>query len=526
MHPRGKIKRIATATALLALTVGAAVATGAGGAGRGAAERPNVIVIVTDDQDEGSFTRKLMPNTFRLMDGGTRLTNFTVATPLCCPSRAAQLTGQYGHNNGVLTNHPGYRRLVRPDNVLPAWLREAGYRTAHVGRFLNGFRRGGQGDPAPGWDRWVGLMNLHYRDYALSVEGDLRTVRGTSPRRYATRDLHRRGNRILRSLIGTGDPFYLQFDELAPHSDHLARGTCAYSALPGPLGFSAIRGADGVHVPRDPSGERSVADKPSFIRALDPIGAAERAGIQRRMRCRAAAIAEADRGIGRMVRLLRAQGVLDETAFVFYSDNGFFDGQHRIVKSKGLPYEESIQVPAMIRVPDAYLDSPGPLRTDLPTSNIDVAPTVLDLADAQPCLEPGDCRRIDGRSMLDALEGDPSWSPERPILIEVDQFGDVAGGTLACTWAGVRVGEQVYVEYERVVRRGERRCGPTNEAEHYRLDADPGQKHNLWPPRESADADAQADLAATLEELRDCEGNDDLSPALQPAGPGPGIACQ
>ena len=105
-----------------------------------------MIVIVTDDQDEGSFTRKLMPNTFRLMDGGTRLTNFTIATPLCCPSRAAQLTGQYGHNNGVLTNHPGYRRLVRPDNVLPAWLREAGYRTAHVGRFLNGYRRGGQGE--------------------------------------------------------------------------------------------------------------------------------------------------------------------------------------------------------------------------------------------------------------------------------------------------------------------------------------------------------------------------------------------
>src|SRR5574338_183356 len=62
---------------------------------------PNIVVIVTDDQDSSSFNEAIMPNTFKLLKRGTKLSDFTIATPLCCPSRAAQLTGQYGHNNGV-----------------------------------------------------------------------------------------------------------------------------------------------------------------------------------------------------------------------------------------------------------------------------------------------------------------------------------------------------------------------------------------------------------------------------------------
>ena len=119
-------------------------------------------MIVTDDQDEALFSHHLMPQTFELFrDGGTRLTDFTITTPLCCPSRATQLTGQYGHNNGVLANDPGYGALRDQANVLPEWLRGAGYRTAQVGRYLNGYKRSGTpATPAPGWDRWIGLMNL------------------------------------------------------------------------------------------------------------------------------------------------------------------------------------------------------------------------------------------------------------------------------------------------------------------------------------------------------------------------------
>ncbi len=476
---------------------------------------PNIVVIVTDDQDSSSFNEAIMPNTFKLLKRGTKLSDFTIATPLCCPSRAAQLTGQYGHNNGVLSNGPGYQALRDPANVLPAWLQRAGYRTAHVGRFLNGYKRGvaGPAAPAPGWDRWIGLVHLHYRDYELSVDGDTHRVDGDGPRQYVTRDLHRRTNALLRSFSASDRPFFLQLDELAPHSDHLARGVCTRSALPGPDLFQGIRGLPGIRLPADPTRERSVADKPSYIRSLPPIDAAARDQIQRRMRCRAAAIHEADRGIGRMVSILRRHDELDRTVFVFYSDNGFFDGQHRIVKSKGLPYEESIQVPALIRVPERYLGATPPRRLGLPTSNIDIAPTLLDLAGANPCIAPDQCRRLDGLSMVDALAGRGGWSLDRPILIEVDQRGKVAGGTLACSYTGVRTGGQLYVDYDSVVRHGSRTCRSSREFEHYRLHRDPRERHNLWPPRNVTDEAEQRRLDDVMRRLQGCSGN-----LLQPPG--------
>jgi arylsulfatase A-like enzyme len=485
--------------------------------------QPNIVVVVTDDQDSSSFNRKLMPHTFRLMRGGTHLSNFTIATPLCCPSRAAQLTGQYGHNNGVLSNGPGYQALRDPADVLPAWLQRAGYETAHVGRFLNGYKRGDAGPaaPAPGWDHWIGLTHLHYRDYDLSIDGDPVAVRGDGPRQYVTRDLHRRTNDLLRDLSASGRPFYLQLDELAPHSDHLARGVCARSALPGPKLFKGVRGLPGIHLPANPAGESSVADKPAYIARLPRIDAKARDAIQRRMRCRAAAIHEADRGIGHVVANLRHHDELADTVFVFYSDNGFFDGQHRIVKSKGLPYEESIQVPAMIRVPRRYLDSPAPRRVGLPTSNIDVAPTLLDLAGAEPCSRPGDCRRLDGRSLLDALAGDDSWSRDRPILFEVDQRGKVAGGTLACTYSGVRSGGQVFVDYDSVVRHSTRTCRESKASEHYRLARDPHENHNLWPPRTDADRTDQRHLRELMRRLETCSGNTHQPPAWTELTGGP-----
>ncbi len=236
-------------------------------------------------------------------------------------------------------------------------------------------------------------------------------VHGDDPGEYVTRDLHHRTNRLLRDLGDSSQPFFVQIDELAPHSDHLARGVCDHSALPGPDVFGGVRGLPGVHLPPHPARESDLSDKPQFIRRLPPIDRAAKEEIQRRMRCRAAALREVDRGVGQIVENLRNHGELEDTVFVFYSDNGFFDGQHRIVKSKGLVYEPSLQVPAMIRVPEQYLAAPAPRRVSLPTANIDVAPTLLDLAGADPCISIGECRRIDGRSLLDALAGDFSWSP-------------------------------------------------------------------------------------------------------------------
>lgn len=499
--------RLALPIGVASLCAGAATALAADPAPQALAdERPNVIVIVTDDQDDALFSRQLMPSAFKLFrDGGTRLTNFTITTPLCCPSRATQLTGQYGHNNGVLANDPGYPALRDPTNVLPAWLRADGYRTAQVGRYLNGYKRGGSPlTPAPGWDRWVGLLDLNYRDYDLSLDGRKRTFTGMGGRSYVTRNLHRRANGIVRDLAGDDEPFYLQIDDLAPHSDHLARGPCTRSALPGPQKLRPVRD---LRLPRNPAEERSVADKPSFIRRLPPIDRRSFEGVLHRMRCRAASIREVDRGIGTLVRTLRRTGELESTAIVFYSDNGYFNGEHRVTKSKGLAYEESIQVPFAIRVPDGVLPARRSRKLDLAAANIDVVPTILALTGSDPCTADGDCRRLDGRSLLPGLADPGSWPADRALLLEIDQRRSLAGGTLACTYTGVRQGDQVYVEYERVARARTRECRETDEAEHYRLRSDPHERRNLWPPDDDADRLAQDRLRATMQGLSGCAGN-------------------
>lgn len=529
--PRPHIRRRALAFALAALLfvpAGAALAAGSGSSGREdakpappVADGPNVITIVTDDQDELIFSRALMPNTFDLLDhGGTRLDNFTVVSPLCCPSRAAQLTGQYGHNNGVLANDPGYPALRDPDNTLPTWMQNAGYRTAHVGRFLNGYRRSASrpAEPAAGWDRWISLLNLHYRDYELSLDGRRRGFHGTAAGEYVTRNLHRRSSRLVRELAADPEPFYLQLDELAPHSDHLARGSCTRSALPGPQLLRPVRD---VRLPANPAIERDVSDKPSYIAGLPRLTDKARDAVQQRLRCRAAAVREVDRGVGRLIATLRRLGEFDDTVIVFYSDNGYFSGQHRLVKSKGLPYEESIQVPALIRVPPEVLGTTAKRHSNLPVANIDLAPTTLDLAGAEPCTASGECRVLDGRSLLPALRDPGSWPSDRALGIEIDQQGKLAGGTLACTYSGVRTGSQVYVHYTRVAAPGSRSCERVDESEHYRLDSDPGQRRNLFPARSQRNRAEQRRLSALAERMSNCAGNLDGFGA-----PDPAIACE
>ena len=118
--------------------------------------RPNIVLIQTDDQAYKQLTRRAMPRTKRLLGRrGTSFTDYIVSTPQCCPSRASLITGQYPHNHGATSNMVGYPGLVDKGNVLPVWLREAGYRTIHVGKFMNGYDRfTGPAQVPPGWNQW------------------------------------------------------------------------------------------------------------------------------------------------------------------------------------------------------------------------------------------------------------------------------------------------------------------------------------------------------------------------------------
>src|SRR5690606_17240814 len=162
--------------------------------GAAAQKRPNIIVVSTDDQSLDSMAEGPMRETERLLGKrGATFTQAVVTTPMCCPSRATLLTGQYAHNHRVLDNNPGYGALRQRRNVLPNWLRRAGYNTAHVGRWLNKYVTA-IGDPervAPGWDNWHTVIsdddsNLRYWAYRLRVNGKSKRF-GRSNRDHLTR---------------------------------------------------------------------------------------------------------------------------------------------------------------------------------------------------------------------------------------------------------------------------------------------------------------------------------------------------
>jgi N-acetylglucosamine-6-sulfatase len=479
-------------------------------------QRPNLILIVTDDQSLAQVSQATMPNTLGLLGSeGTTFTNAIATTPLCCPSRASLITGQYGHNHGVLANRPGYGALTDRRSTLPAWLRAAGYRTAHVGRWMNGFRKfGGGGGAAPGWDSWF-TMGESQTYFGYKVNDDGSEIRfGKGRRDYVTRVLNQAALKVIRREVGSSRPFYLQLDHVAPHADGAngeKTGPCAHSAIPpsrAPTGFET------TPLPTPPSfNEADVGDKPSFIADLPQLNEAQVAEIERQNRCRLASLPAMDEGVRRIVETLRKAGELDNTTIAFVSDHGYFFGEHRIPNEKYHVYEESIRIPMLIRFP-AGIGTPG-AEVEAPVANIDLAPTFLGLAGAQPCAA-GRCRVMDGRSLVDLVQGG-SWPAERALALELARAAERPSTILPCTYGGVRVSGQVYIEYSSVPD-ASGQCVPASEREHYDLASDPYQLTNLAPAVPgTAAAEAQAALSQRLASLVDCAGIAGRDP-LPPSG--------
>ncbi len=200
-------------------------------------EGPNVVVITTDDQSNHSWRRNVMPNTFELLvDAGTRFRSAIAAPPLCCPSRAGFLTGQYPHNNGVFANEPGYPDLREPKSILPAWLNEAGYTTGFVGKYLNGTTDALNGKPPPGWSSYFQVDDLSYRNATAFDDGE-RVKLGHA---YTPMVLNLEAADFIARESGSR-PFFLWLAQTAPHPHNDEDGTCkgkAAQPLPGDLADS------------------------------------------------------------------------------------------------------------------------------------------------------------------------------------------------------------------------------------------------------------------------------------------------
>jgi N-acetylglucosamine-6-sulfatase len=448
-----------------------------------AAGKPNVVMILTDDQTLADYNPTTMPRTHRLLGrGGTTFSQAIVTTPLCCPSRASLITGQYGHNNGVLRNN--YDDLRRKDSVLPAWLRRAGYRTIHVGKFMNKYANstGSEREVPPGWDEWHSVVAPRYYGYDLQVNGRTKP-KGSDPGDYLGRVLEETSAEMIERYAPRRRPFFLQLDEYAPHisvGDDVG-GRCENGAVPDPADAGLFTG---VALPQQPNfNEADVSDKPSFIRSLPQLEQGAIDGLATLHGCSLASLASVDRAIARLHREVRRAGELDNTVFVFTSDNGFYAGEHRIPVSKQNPYEEGIRVPMVWSAPRELLGRAAP-EVGLPVANIDVPATILDFAGAEPCSSRNrrDCRTLDGRSLVPLLKGRESkWPRDRALVVELDRGkSPVESDGRACDYTGVRTTGGILVEHRGYIDPAQGgACVPILEYELYDLAADPYQLDSI-----------------------------------------------
>ncbi|MBA2255877.1 MAG: sulfatase [Thermoleophilaceae bacterium] len=425
---------------------------------------PNVLVVMTDDQDSASM--RVMRQTRQLIGArGTTFANSFATTPLCCPSRATFFTGQYAHNHGVRANKPGYAALDTSETV-PVWLDRDGYRTAHVGKFLN--RYGRDTDPRevpPGWDEWYASVDpstYSMYGYTLNENGQLVNY-GSAPRDYQTDVYADKAVDFVERSAGD-QPFFLSVGTLAPHKDS------GNPPRPAPRHAGAFANAP---LPRPPSfNEKHVRDKPAFIRNRPRLGSARVDALTKLHRGRLRSLLAVDDLVKRVIDALRATGELANTLVIFTSDNGFLLGQHRLT-GKNWVYESSVRVPLLIRGPGV---PPGATRRQL-VGNVDLAATILDATGATaPASHP-----LDGVSLL-PLALNPNARRGRQLLLE----------SYVVPYTALRTSRYLFVRH----RSGER--------ELYDMRADPDQQRSLHAQRSYNRV--ESDLAARLRQLEDCAG--------------------
>jgi N-acetylglucosamine-6-sulfatase len=488
-------------TVLLALAAVTAVAVGSSAhpdATRAAASaRPSFVVIMTDDQTYQDMAA--MPQTRHLIgDAGVTFTRSYVSYPLCCPSRATYLTGQYNHNNGVRSNSPpsGGFEALDGQHTLPVWMRAAGYDTSHIGKYLNGYGLRHAAVVPPGWRDWHGTIDkstYQMWGYKLFEDGAAHTYGSfdfEDPALYQTDVLRDKALAFIDSHAADDVPYLLSLAFVAPHGEVSDPGSTTQPYVrPAPRHLGRFKG---LRLPRSATGERDISDKPPYVKKLKLAGASTTARIRDDFRSRRESLLAVDEAVAAIVAGLERTGRLGSTYILFTSDNGFFQGEHRIVKGKYLAYDPSTHVPLLLRGPGIPA---GAVSREL-VVNADLAPTALDAAGATADLT------LDGRSLL-PFARDPNLRSDRPVLHEglVDSDNDGDGARRTHTvgrYYAIRTDRFLYVQW----RGGAR--------ELYDLERDPGELHSRHADRRYRHV--RDVLSRELQRLHHCIGASCLAP--------------
>jgi len=440
---------VVAAAAALALTLALLVLRGTSGqapsvAPAAAAEtetvtKPNIVLVMADDMRADDL--RFMPSLRKLVaDRGLKFRNSFSPYPLCCPARASVLSGQYAHNHEVFGNNAPFGFGSFDDsNTVATALHDAGYRTAFVGKYLNDYgiarslvtgKHSWNYVPA-GWTDWYAALQRPSRlkdrypnggayDYFHTIFNVNGRTDDSHKGEYQTDVLGSFGRKLVTKYSQTEEPFFLYLSALAPHNgrphepddvDSIRRPDGRVYEYETPARPDWVKGRFNHLVRRSPGlpvnggpSEDDVSDKPPAFQKPE-LTREEHELATALTRQRAESIAVLDVQIRRLVQTLRERDELDQTVFLFTSDNGYFLGEHRIRNGKVKGYEPSIRVPLVVAGPGI----PRGVRDD-PTKTPDLTATILDLAGAKAPL------RADGQSLVPSFAADRGWTA--PVVTE------------------------------------------------------------------------------------------------------------
>ncbi|MFO7973347.1 MAG: sulfatase-like hydrolase/transferase [Candidatus Hydrogenedentota bacterium] len=439
--------------------------------------RPNFLFVLVDDQawnamgHTGRFPFLDTPNMDRLAREGASFANAFVTTSLCSPSRASFLTGCHAHIHGVRTNE---RRDY--DYTLPTFateLQKTGYATAWVGKWHQAPKAG----PRPGFDYWLSFrgqgryMNpeLNQNGQDFKAEGYMTDILTEYAVDWLKRDREK--------------PFCLTLSHKAVHGPF----------TPAPRHANAFPDAQ---LPEPPNYADDLSDKPRWMRRAQTHGArvepwrkSEKKEVPDRIQPGPwrgdkenqlnylRALLAVDESLGKVLDTLEQRGALENTVVIYTSDNGFFLGEHGR-GDKRLMYEESLRIPLLVRHPKLI---PAGSRPEAMALNIDVAPTMLDMAGV-PVPE-----TMQGRPLTEVLTGKaaPEW--REAFLYAYYQEGWLPG---LPTMFGVRTKRWKYIHYPEV---------EDDIDELYDLETDPYELDNLV--NDPQHQEKLAEMQALLKEL-------------------------
>ena len=357
--------------------------------------RPNIVFILVDDLrwDELSIAGHPFlktPHIDRIGKEGARFRNAFMTTPLCSPSRAGFLTGQYAHTNGI-TDNVDRSALSHRLVTFPRLLHDAGYATAFIGKW----HMGNDDTPRPGFDRWVSFKGQGtYLNPPINEDG-----KSVQPTGYITDILSGYAVEYIRRRHDKPFLVYLAHKAIHPESAQANDGSVnqANSENFIPAERHQHLFAD-AKIPRRPNYKHPPTGKPALERKignLPPLGPATGTrdeSILGRQRC----LMAIEEGVGEILKALQETGQLDNTILVFTSDNGYFYGEHGLSVERRLAYEESIRMPLLVRYPKTI--KAGTVRDEF-VLNIDLAPTLLELAGVESP------QTMQGRSLVPLLIG-------------------------------------------------------------------------------------------------------------------------